>query len=96
MTDQALFDPKILQDLDFDQKSRAKYEPNITPQNPGDMLQIRPLFKTDYDKGISTACFKKQILKLVYFPSLYILGNILSFYFYFTSIVYMFIDTSIF
>ena len=49
--DKPLFDPKLLKDLDFETKHRAKYKPSISAQNPGDMLQLRPLCKADYDKG---------------------------------------------
>ncbi|CAG2235221.1 glucosamine 6-phosphate N-acetyltransferase-like [Mytilus galloprovincialis] len=49
--DEPLFDPSILRELDFEHKSRATYNPNISPQNPGEMLKLRPLYKSDYDKG---------------------------------------------
>ncbi|KAL4239179.1 N-acetyltransferase [Mactra antiquata] len=48
--DEPLFDGSILTEVDFTLCS-STYNPAITPTNPGENLKLRPLCKSDYEKG---------------------------------------------
>jgi hypothetical protein len=46
-----LYDPKIVLDLDFDAEVAAKFDPKVSPKNPGSGLVVRPLCLGDFDRG---------------------------------------------
>ncbi|XP_074652261.1 glucosamine 6-phosphate N-acetyltransferase-like [Tubulanus polymorphus] len=46
-----LFDPKFLQDINFELECSASYNPVISIHNPGESLTMRPLSNCDYEKG---------------------------------------------
>ncbi|CAH1392235.1 unnamed protein product [Nezara viridula] len=48
--DSVLFDPKILENIDF-QPAECHYNPPINAINPGEDLVLRPLRISDYDNG---------------------------------------------
>ncbi|KAK6180768.1 hypothetical protein SNE40_008760 [Patella caerulea] len=50
MEDTPLFDPKILDLIDFS-KCNGEYKPKISNKNPGDNLHLRPLSLGDFDRG---------------------------------------------
>ncbi|XP_077861771.1 glucosamine 6-phosphate N-acetyltransferase-like isoform X2 [Saccoglossus kowalevskii] len=45
-----LFRPAILKEIDFT-KASVKFNPPVSPTNPGEDLLMRPLCQADYDKG---------------------------------------------
>ncbi|KAK7866150.1 hypothetical protein R5R35_004796 [Gryllus longicercus] len=49
--DEPLFDPDVLKKLDFSQHS-SKLNPSISVMDPGPSLLVRPLYSSDYNKGI--------------------------------------------
>nr|XP_022329013.1 glucosamine 6-phosphate N-acetyltransferase-like [Crassostrea virginica] len=46
-----LFDPQLLEELEFDDQKCAAYKPDISPTHPGEGLTLRPLCISDFDKG---------------------------------------------
>ncbi|XP_071453590.1 probable glucosamine 6-phosphate N-acetyltransferase [Hetaerina americana] len=50
LDEEYLYDPAILESLDFD-KCSVKFNPPISPSHPGPGLRVRPLSTNDYDKG---------------------------------------------
>lgn len=46
-----LFDPQLLEELEFDDQKCAAYKPDISPTHPGEGLSLRPLCISDFDKG---------------------------------------------
>ena len=46
-----MFDPKLLQEIDFENKCKVTFDPAISPSDPGDSLVMRPLCLADYDRG---------------------------------------------
>ncbi|KAK3092274.1 hypothetical protein FSP39_000608 [Pinctada imbricata] len=49
--DKPLYDPSLLRDLDFEGDKQVTYDPEISPQNPGENLLMRPLCRSDFDRG---------------------------------------------
>lgn len=47
-----LFDPSLLQDLDWSSSS-VSFSPPISPSSPGDGLVLRPLCTADFNRGES-------------------------------------------
>lgn len=50
LSSEPLYSPELLQKLDFSQ-SKTKFDPPISPIEPGEALIVRPLCPADYDKG---------------------------------------------
>lgn len=46
-----LYDPNIVHGLDFGAEVAAKFDPKISPKNPGPGLVVRPLCDRDFDRG---------------------------------------------
>ena len=46
-----LFDPSFLRDIPWGKESQSKFKDNISAQNPGVDLALRPLHKYDNRKG---------------------------------------------
>ncbi|XP_064623073.1 glucosamine 6-phosphate N-acetyltransferase-like [Lineus longissimus] len=51
ITDEVLFSPDLLEEIDFEAECNATFNPKISPSCPGESLLMRPLRISDYDKG---------------------------------------------
>jgi hypothetical protein len=67
-----MYSPELLQTLDFS-LSRAKFDPPISPSEPGEALIVRPLCPADYDKGDKGICclFNRSFLQRFIEPSFF-------------------------
>jgi hypothetical protein len=62
LSSEPLYDPDLLKRLDFSQ-SKTKFDPPISPSEPGEALIVRPLCAADYDKGGKyISCLSKKFL----------------------------------
>lgn len=50
LSEEPLYDPKILERLDFS-KARTKFSPAVSAVQPGEGLRVRPLCRADYRRG---------------------------------------------
>jgi len=50
LSNEPLYNPDLLKRLDFSQ-SKTKFDPPISPSEPGEALIVRPLCPADYNKG---------------------------------------------
>jgi len=50
LSNEPMYSPELLHTLDFS-LSRAKFDPPVSPSEPGEALIVRPLCPADYDKG---------------------------------------------
>lgn len=46
-----LFDKELLSSLDFEDLEGIKFNPEITQNDPGENLRMRPLKRDDYSNG---------------------------------------------
>lgn len=62
MEDDYIYPPELLRTIDFEKEHLATYEPSISMLNPEPNLLVRPLQRSDYNKGkfdffILCSCF---------------------------------------
>lgn len=60
-----LFDPSLLQDLDWS-SSTVSFSPPISPSSPGEGLVLRPLCTADFNRGESNTSDNTTWIKLSY------------------------------
>jgi len=46
-----LYDPNVVQSLVFTPGEGAKFNPQLSPKNPGSGLSVRPLSNKDFERG---------------------------------------------
>lgn len=51
MEDDYIYPPELLRTIDFEKEHLATYEPSISMLNPEPNLLVRPLQRSDYNKG---------------------------------------------
>lgn len=57
--DDFIYPPDLLGSIDFERDHVATYDPQLSLPNPGPNLVVRPLRRSDYNKGIYVRLFVK-------------------------------------